>query len=98
MLTLVGFFLDGDDASCRAGANIFNTKNQIIHAGMTSQFLIVSILAVSTEVLSIGKFIDGLIISFFLSGFLSNGVTDVFPLLFFCRSDCLMKFLHRVSP
>jgi hypothetical protein len=39
-------------------------------------------LAVSTEVLLVRKFIDGLMISS-LSGFLPDGVTDVFPLLCF---------------
>ena len=82
MLTLVGFFLDGDDASCRTGLTFSIPKTKSSMPGDEPILIAFLILAVSTEVLLIGKFIDGLMISS-LSGFLTDGVTDVFPLLFF---------------
>ena len=51
------------------------------------------ILAVSTEVLLISKFIDGLMISS-LSGFLPDVITDIFPLLFFLSVGLFDEIKH----
>ena len=84
MLTLVRLFLDGDDVSCRTGLTFLIPKTKSSMPGDELILIAFLILALSTEVLLIGKFIDGLMISSF-SGFLPDGVTDIFSFDFFCR-------------
>ena len=82
MLTLVRFFLDGDNAFCRTGLTFSIPRTKSSMRGDEPILIAFLILAVSTEVLLVSKFIDGLMISS-LSGFLPDVITDVFPLLCF---------------